>query len=144
MELYKHTVNYYETDKMGITHHSNYIRWMEEARVDFLKKIGWGFDRLEELGMISPVTAVECKYKLSTKFAEEVFINVYVEEFRGVRLRLKYIMTNADGKVVCEATSEHCFLDTKGRPIRMERDYPELYRLLQPNGPMGTGVADHV
>ena len=65
MELYKHTVQYYETDKMGITHHSNYIRWMEEARVDFLNKIGWGFDRLEDLGMISPVTEVECKYKLS-------------------------------------------------------------------------------
>ncbi len=133
MELYKHTVQYYETDKMGITHHSNYIRWMEEARVDFLNKIGWGFDKLEALGMISPVTEVECKYKLSTKFADEVFIDVYVEEFRGVRLKLKYIMTNTDGKVVCEATSEHCFLDAKGRPIRMERDYPELFALLQPD-----------
>ena len=28
---YNHTVQYYETDKMGITHHSNYIRWMEKA-----------------------------------------------------------------------------------------------------------------
>ena len=35
---YIHTVQYYETDKMGITHHSNYIRWMEEARVDFCLK----------------------------------------------------------------------------------------------------------
>ena len=47
MEPYLHKVQYYETDKMGIAHHSNYIRWMEEARVDFLEKIGWGFDRLE-------------------------------------------------------------------------------------------------
>ena len=133
MEHYKHTVQYYETDKMGITHHSNYIRWMEEARVDFLNKIGWGIDKLESLGMISPVTSVECKYKLSTKFADEVFIDAFVEEFRGVRLKLKYIMKNADGKVVCEATSEHCFLDTNGRPIRMERDYPELFALLQPD-----------
>lgn len=39
--IYIHRVNYYETDKMGITHHSNYLRWMEEARLDFLKsKIG--------------------------------------------------------------------------------------------------------
>lgn len=44
MEPYLHKVQYYETDKMGIAHHSNYIRWMEEARVDFLEKIGWGFD----------------------------------------------------------------------------------------------------
>ena len=47
---YKHTVQYYETDRMGITHHSNYIRWMEEARVDFLEQAGWGYDKLEEAG----------------------------------------------------------------------------------------------
>ncbi|MCR5830254.1 MAG: acyl-CoA thioesterase [Lachnospiraceae bacterium] len=132
MSQYKHTVNYYETDKMGIVHHSNYIRWMEEARVDFLNKIGWGFDKLESLGMVSPVTAVECKYKLPTRFPEEVFIDAHVEEFRGVRLKLKYIMKNSEGQVVCEAASEHCFLDANGRVIKMERDYPELFKLLQP------------
>lgn len=42
MQKYRHIVQYYETDKMGITHHSNYIRWMEEARIDFLRQIGWG------------------------------------------------------------------------------------------------------
>ena len=29
-------VQYYETDMMGITHHANYIHWMEEARIDFM------------------------------------------------------------------------------------------------------------
>ena len=51
MEKYKHIVQYYETDKMGIVHHSNYIRWMEEARVDFLSQIGWDFAKLEEMGI---------------------------------------------------------------------------------------------
>ena len=40
-EVYTHRVKYYETDKMGVTHHSNYVRWMEEARVDFMDKIGY-------------------------------------------------------------------------------------------------------
>ena len=44
---------------MGITHHSNYIRWMEEARIEFLDQIGWNYARLEELGVLSPVTAVQ-------------------------------------------------------------------------------------
>ncbi len=44
---YMHTVQYYETDKMGITHHSNYIRWMEEARIGFLSQIGWDYLRIE-------------------------------------------------------------------------------------------------
>ena len=54
MQNYVHVVNYYETDKMGITHHSNYIRWMEEARVEFLDSIGDGFDKLEAHGVFSP------------------------------------------------------------------------------------------
>lgn len=41
MSKYIHRVNYYETDKMGITHHSNYMRFMEEARMNFLSEIGY-------------------------------------------------------------------------------------------------------
>ena len=52
MKAYIHKVNYYETDKMGITHHSNYVRWMEEARIDFLDQLGWSFIKLEEEGII--------------------------------------------------------------------------------------------
>ena len=72
MKGYKHTVQYYETDRMGITHHSNYIRWMEETRVYCLKELGWSYERLEEEGIVSPVTAISCNYKASTTFADEV------------------------------------------------------------------------
>ena len=70
MKPYQHTVQYYETDRMGITHHSNYIRWMEEARVDFLAQLGWNLERLEAMGAVSPVTALDVKYRHDTKFPE--------------------------------------------------------------------------
>ena len=63
MNTYIHKVHYYETDRMGITHHSNYIRWMEEARVNFLDQAGWGFDRMEADGIVSPITHVDCDFK---------------------------------------------------------------------------------
>ena len=127
---YKHTVQYYETDKMGITHHSNYIRWMEEARVDFLKQIGWSYEKLEADGVISPVTAIDCRYKASTTFPDEITIAVSVAEYRGVRLKLRYEMTDAAGKTVFEAASEHCFLDRSGRIVRPERELPKLHECL--------------
>lgn len=130
MEAYKHTVQYYETDKMGITHHSNYIRWMEEARVDFLKQIGWSYDKLEEAGVFSPVIEVSCKYKTSTTFADEVTINAYVKEFKGVRLIIGYDMKNAEGKTVAECESSHCFLDKAGKPIRLAKQFPEFNEAL--------------
>lgn len=128
--VYRHTVQYYETDKMGIAHHSNYVRWMEEARIDLLAAIGWDFARLESLGVSSPVTSVECRFKHSCTFADTVDIAITVESFSGVRLRLKYTMTAADGRLLCEAASEHVFLDTSGKPIRMNKLYPELYGIL--------------
>ena len=131
MEAYRHKVQYYETDKMGITHHSNYIRWMEEARIDFLSRIGFSYARLEEMGVISPVLSVNCRYLAATTFDDEVFLSVSVSEFRGVKLHLVYTMKNAEGDVLCEAESEHAFLNREGRPVRMKKEFPELYAALQ-------------
>ena len=128
MKSYIHKVQYYETDKMGITHHSNYIKWMEEARIDFLEQIGFGYDKVEALGIISPVVSVECRYKAVTKFPEEVMIDVFVESFNGIRLTLGYDMKNKEGKTVCKAKSEHCFMNAEGRLIDIAKVQPEFYK----------------
>ena len=128
---YQHIVQYYETDKMGITHHSNYIRWMEESRVDFLAKIGWPFPRLEQQGFASPVTKVECKFIRPTTFSDVVTIQTTVKEFDGVRLTFAYEMSKEDGTVVCVGESGHCFIDLKGKPIRADRACPEFCEALR-------------
>lgn len=130
MYTYFHSVKYYETDRMGFTHHSNYVRWMEEARIEFMDQLGWSYQRFEDEGLISPVTAVECRYRKTTTFPETVKIEVFVEEFRSVKLRIKYIMKNEKGDVVCEGASEHCFLNKAGKLIRIEKEYPEFAYLL--------------
>lgn len=129
MNIYQHTVQYYETDKMGIVHHSNYIRWMEEARIDFLSQIGWDYKVMEDNGIISPVTSVESKYRCNTEFGDVISIEVGVEEFKGIRLKLRYVMKKGD-IVVNEATSEHCFLDTEGKIVNMKKVKPEFYETL--------------
>ena len=127
---YIHRVQYYETDKMGITHHSNYIRWMEEARVAFLSEIGWDYAKLEEMGIVSPVLNISCDYKKTTTFSDEISIDVTIREFRGVKLFLTYVMKNDKGEIVCTAESSHAFLDTNGRPLKVKQNFPELYETL--------------
>lgn len=129
MTNYKHTIQYYETDKMGITHHSNYIRFMEEARIHFLKEAGWPYDKLEEEGVISPVIAVTCDYKKTTTFPNELEITVAVLDVSPVKFKLEYTMT-VDGKVVCTATSTHCLLSKEGRPVSIPKQYPGFYDML--------------
>lgn len=132
MKTYVHHVKYYETDKMGVAHHSNYIRWMEEARVDFLEQIGFGYRKLEEDGIISPVIAVECEYKAPTRFDDYVEIAVEIEEFRGVRLAIRYTMRKVpDGELVMTGRSRHCFVDLNGKPIILERNFPDFANKLK-------------
>lgn len=130
MHKYTHNVQYYETDKMGIVHHSNYVRWMEEARTDFLASIGWNYDRLESLGIVSPVTKIECNYLVPTKYPEKIAIEVRITEFKGVRLKVAYTFFNEEGKKVLSGNSEHCFLNSNGVPVRLKKEQPEFYEAM--------------
>jgi len=127
MEAYIHVVNYYETDMMGFVHHSNYIRWMEEARTDYQKRNGYPYERMEQEGLLSPVTAVQVKYKRSCTFGDTVRIEAQPTEYNGVRLRFCYKMYKQDGTLACEAESEHCFLNREGRPVRVAKVNPAAH-----------------
>ncbi|MBE5822105.1 MAG: acyl-CoA thioesterase [Clostridiales bacterium] len=123
MKKYIHKVQYYETDKMGITHHSNYIRWMEEARIYFLEQIGFEYSKLEREGIISPVIGIECEYKTATTFDNEIEIDVKVKEFKGVRLIIEYTMLNIKtGDLVAICISKHCFVNKEGKPIALKKE----------------------
>ena len=122
---YRHEVKYYECDRMGITHHSNYIRFMEEARVDWMDQLGYGFDRMEAEGVVSPVVAVDCRYRNSTTFKDVIEIVPTVAEMTALKLVISYVMT-VGGRVVCTGTSTHCFMEN-GRPVSLEKRFPELY-----------------
>ena len=124
---YLHQVKYYETDKMTVAHHSNYIRWMEEARVDLLDQIGFSYDKMEKMGVISPVIAVRCSYKYPCHFNDTVRIVTRMIRYSGVRFVMSYEMTDAQGgRLLATGETEHCFTDAKGRPVMIGCLYPEI------------------
>lgn len=129
--FYKHEVKYYECDRMGITHHSNYVRIMEEARVDFLDKLGYGFDRIEAEGVVSPVVSVECKYKNPTTFKDLIEVEVFISHLSEMKFEFTYLMRKGE-RLVCEGCSVHCFSEN-GRPVQISKRLPELTALLQRN-----------
>lgn len=110
---------------MGITHHSNYVRIMEEARIDYLDKLGWGFDKIEADGVVSPVVSIECKYKSPTTFKDIVEVEVSICNMSDLKFEFKYVMRK-DGKLVAEGHSVHCFTEN-GRPVIIAKRLPELY-----------------
>lgn len=133
MKPYKHLVQYYETDKMGITHHSNYIRWMEEARLDYLRQLGFDYVEFEKMGFMSPVIGLNnVKYKKPTTVGEIIDITVSVKAYNTVLLTFHYEMYR-DGVLVCEGDTEHCFISKEGQMIRLgENRFPDVHhRLLE-------------
>ena len=131
MEPFIRTAQYYETDRMGVIHHANYIHWMEEARISFLNQLGFPYAVMEEKGILSPVKAISCEYKNSCTFGDRITIAISVESFNGVVMALRYRMLNEQGTVVCEASSEHVFLNREGRFVRLKREMPEFCEAIE-------------
>ncbi len=124
---YEHHTKYYETDQMGIIHHSNYIKWMEEARMDLMNQIGLSYKQMEEMEIVSPVLSITCEYHSMVHFDDVVVIETRIVKYNGIRLEVEYRMTDKEtGELRTTGRSSHCFLSRSGRPISLKRSYPEL------------------
>lgn len=120
--------HYYETDQMQVVHHSNYIRWYEEARLHFLNSIGFPYKRLEEMGILIPVISVSSNYHEFAKYDDDLRIELSIIEFNGVRMILEYkVYNNLTNKVINTGSSSHCFVDRNYKVIRLQNHIKELY-----------------
>lgn len=125
---YNHKVQYYETDQMAIVHHSNYIRWFEEARIDMMENGGFGYAKMEEAGIISPVLSVECEYKTMTRFGESVVISAEIKKYNGIRMEVEYKVCDREtNEVRCVGKTSHCFLNKDGKIVSLKKDYPNIH-----------------
>ena len=121
----EHLVQYYETDQMGVVHHSNYIRWFEEARTQLFEELGLGYKGMEEMGIISPVVGLTAKYKTMAKYCDTVVIRAEITRYTGVRFDIKYTVFDKETEQVrCTGTSEHCFINREGKVISMQKEKP--------------------
>ena len=129
---YARKVQYYETDQMGIVHHSNYIRWFEEARVDFMEQIGFGYQKAVAAGIDFAVLGVSCDYKSMIRFGETIMITLRVASMGALRMELSYrVVDEETGLLRAVGTSKHCYYhNLKKRPVALKKELPELYEML--------------
>ena len=126
--IYERKINYYETDKMGVVHHSNYIRFFEEARCQFLQDAELPYDMLEANGIMSPVLGFSCKYKKHVTFADIIEIHSYIKDFSGVKFTVSYEVYNKKNGDLCViGESNHCFTDINIKPLNLKKHFPDIY-----------------
>ena len=112
-------VRYYETDQMGIVHHSNYIRYFECGRVAMLKELGFPVEKIEETGVMLPVVSVDCRYKVPARLGDTLRVVSYIDEVPRARLVIRTKIFNPSGQLVCEGTVVLGFINSQTRrPVR--------------------------
>lgn len=93
-------VRYYETDMMGIVHHSNYIRFYETARAEMMREFGASYKELEDQGIMMPVLEVSTKYHASAYYDDVLNIKTTLVKIPAVRMIFNYEITNQKGELL--------------------------------------------
>lgn len=138
MYSYHRMAQYYETDGMGIIHHANYLHWFEEARIAWMDDFGYGYDKLEQLGVASPLTGLSVQYLKPVRFKDEVVVQTRLTHYDGVRITVDYALYVGDTQV-CSAQTHHVLTDLRtGMVLRTRRACPELDAALKAQCEEGT------
>ena len=127
---YIRKLNYYETDRMGVIHHSNYIRFLEEARCAWLEDAKIPMALLEKNGITIPTLEVNVKYKYHVTSGDIISIKPRITEFNGVRMTLKYEVIDINTKKsVIEAETKHCFTNINLKPINLKKNNEKFFTI---------------
>lgn len=120
-------VRYGETDQMGIVHHSNYLRYFEVARLEWLSFLGVSYNAMEQEGVIMPVIEVNLSYKTPALFEDKLIVEVRLDEAPKVKMKFSYSIRNQKDQIVCLGETTLAFLNSKTRkPVRC----PEKFKIL--------------
>ncbi|TCO06942.1 acyl-CoA thioesterase [Natronoflexus pectinivorans] len=119
-------VRYGETDQMGIVNNAVYPSWFEIGRSELFREIGLPYSKMEEEGIMLPLSELQVKYKHPARYEEMLTITTSLEEMPLVRTTFKYIIHNSLGELVAEGSTTHAFLDaTTRRPGRIPEKLKE-------------------
>jgi len=128
---YSRSVFFYETDKMGVVHHSNFVRWLEEARTEYFISVNLAHVETERLGVMSPVTDIDLKYKHPAHYGEKFTVKMQMIKYTGVRFRMKYSVVNEDNVVMLEGETGHAFIDNNFKPVSLARAIPVRHEVMK-------------
>ncbi|MGB1209984.1 acyl-CoA thioester hydrolase [Lacinutrix venerupis] len=112
-------VRYAETDQMGVVHHGNYALYLEIARIEWLRKLGISYKKMEESGIGLPVVSLSVKYKKSIKYDDVITVKTTLKNKPSVKVEFEYEILNDFGQILSTANVVLVFVDLKtNKPTR--------------------------
>ena len=118
-------VRFAETDAMGIVHHANYLLYLEEARVEYLRALGRPYPELRREGIDHAVLECFVQYRSPLRFDDEVVVHLVLARTTRATFQLAYLLT-VDGEARATAVTAHGAVNAAGRPVRLPAWLVEL------------------
>ena len=116
-------VKFFDTDTMGVVHHSNYIRWFETGRVEFLRALGVDLNEMMSDGILFPIVEVGAKFHAPAKFDDELEILTTAEALTKAKMKFSYVIRKrGDEKILAEGNSTNVFT-SGGKICRLPEKY---------------------
>ena len=116
-------VKFFDTDTMGVVHHSNYIRWFETGRVEFLRTLGIDLNEMMNDGILFPIVEVTAKFHAPAKFDDELEIETTAEALTKAKMKFNYVIRRrGEEKILTEGTSTNVFTND-GKICRLPDKY---------------------
>lgn len=125
-------VQYFDTDKMQVMHHANYIRYFETARTEYLRHEGLPYSEMEKEDFQIPVLSVDAKFLTPALYDEVISVSCYMVKLGAASMELNYEVRNAEtGELHVTGHSRHGFVDNEFKPIALKRKIPYLYDIFK-------------
>jgi acyl-CoA thioester hydrolase len=118
-------VRFAETDAMGIVHHANYLLYLEEARVAYLRALDRPYTELRREGVDHAVLESFVQYRKPLAFDEEVDVHLVLAAVSRATFQMAYLLT-VDGEVRATAATAHGAVNADGRPVRLPQWLSDL------------------
>ena len=123
-------VEYHHTDQMGVVHHSNYVKFFEVARTEWLRANGLTYAEMERRGVMMPIVDVAVKYRNPALYDELLSVTAFVDEAPMARMTFRYEVRGEDGRDIASGSTTLGFIDKETRrPMRAPQWLLEVVKL---------------
>ncbi|CAI6022316.1 hypothetical protein PAECIP112173_00298 [Paenibacillus sp. JJ-100] len=145
-------VRYQESDQMGVVYHANYLNWFEIGRTEMIRQMGYTYRKMEEQGLLLPVTGLDVKYHKPARYDDEIMVFTRITAFSGLRLSYEYDIRrmfeapevslgmekqlwtqdeSLPGERLVTGSTQHVWVNADWKPVRLDKTASELYDILE-------------
>ena len=122
-------IRYYETDQMGFVHHSNYLRYFELARIEWILSLGLSYQKMEERGYLMPVIKANIDFKKPLIFGKSFRVKIESNKMPKVKFELNYKVLSEENEIVATGLTVLAFLSSDNlKPIRCPDFFSDLFK----------------